>query len=190
MNIWVVALTSAHVFQRWLTSSCGPSTGRISRPSWWEAASSNIPSTWTSSAGTARARARARARHLELRWASRSCSPCPLSSQRSLLPVATWGRPQQTSRCFGGGDIFFFPLTLLLLRGLAVALNLIPPSVNDRERSRSWSSDPRPPIRRLTSRLCSLSPSDSLWRLWLHYSSGRHRRHVLHHQRRTGEEEG
>lgn len=31
---------------------------------------------------------------------------------------------------------------------------------------------------------------DSLQRLWLHYPSGRHRRHILYHQRRTGEEEG
>lgn len=39
--------------QPWLTSSSGRLTDRVSRPSWWELVLSNIPSTRTSSAGTA-----------------------------------------------------------------------------------------------------------------------------------------
>lgn len=117
-----------------------------------------------------------------------SRSPWPLSSQHSLLPVATWGRPQQTSRCFGGGDVFLHTSSIMNPGCRAKS----GPSIC----SSMWTarnillSDVTHPIRWFTSRLCSLSPSDSLWRRWLHYSSGRHRRHILHHQRRPGEEEG
>lgn len=111
-----------------------------------------------------------------------------LSSQHSFLPVATWGRPQQTSRCFGGGDVFLHTSSIMNPGCRAKS----DPSIC----SSMWTarnillSDVTHPIRWFTSCLCSLSPSDSLWRLWLHYSSGRHRRHILHHQRRAGEEEG
>lgn len=112
----------------------------------------------------------------------------PLSSQHSLFPVATWGHAQQTSRCFGGGDIFLHTFSIMnpgcratsdlsICSSMWTMTNILLGNLTRR-------------IRWFTSRLCSLSPSDLLWRLWLHYSSGRHRRHVLHHQRRTGEEEG
>ena len=116
------------VFQRWLTSSSGPSTGIIFRPSWWEVVSSNIPSTWTSSAGTARARAG----RLQL-WSLTRPAHCDLSPPLSVPSFQSL--PEDVlSKLADVLEEVTFSLTLPPSWARAVTLNLILPSVRPWQR--------------------------------------------------------
>lgn len=112
-----------------------------------------------------------------------------LSSQRSLVSVATRGHPQQTGWCFGGGDDFLQTNFHSCTRSPTYSIcscHLFPQS--DKYKSlETFCSVIWGIVCTWFTSFCS--PTDSLQRQWLHYPSGSYRRHILHHQWRTGEEE-
>lgn len=182
--------------QLWLTSSCGQLTGRDSKPSWWERASSNTPNTLTSSAGTAHhSLATPRpfsSHHTGMTHLPLLSPPAPSVPSFQSLPEDVLSKLADVLEEVMSPKTLFFPSSLFHKHPLADIQYQFPAICSSIRRIQIVRNALLGSRRYIVVHIpaFSISLSDSLRRLWLHYPSGRHRWHILHHQRRTGEEEG